>query len=189
MHDCGTGTVPARGRTLFLDRDGVVNVDAGYTHRCADFVFMPGIFDLAAAAVTAGMGVVVITNQAGIGRGYYDEAALATLSRWMVSAFAERGVPVARVYYCPHHPDAPAGPYRRDCPCRKPSPGMLLAASRDLGISLPTSMLVGDKATDVQAGAAAGVGTLALLGADPLPAGLPPVQRASHLESLARLLF
>ena len=181
--------MPTGTPALFLDRDGVVNVDAGYTHRRDEFTFMPGLFELGRQAVDAGLAVVVITNQAGIARGYYDEPALFDLSRWMVDRLEAEGVPVARVYYCPHHEEATDPRYRLACPCRKPQPGMLLAAARELGVDLQRSVLVGDKASDVQAGQSAGVARLALLGDDPLPTGLPAVVRGATLAGLMQALF
>lgn len=148
---------------LFLDRDGVINVDHGYVHRVADFEFMPGIFDLVRCAHTLQMRVVVVTNQAGIGRGLYSEADFAALTQWMCERFADRGAAIHRVYHCPTHPTEALGAYRVDSPMRKPHPGMLLAAGNELGLDLGGSVLVGDKATDMQAGLAAGVGLNLLL--------------------------
>ena len=100
---------------LFLDRDGVINVDHGYVHEIDKFEFMPGIFDLARfACVDLGWPVVVISNQAGIGRGYYDEAAYARLTDWMRARFASEGAPLAAAYHCPYHPVHGVGPYKAD---------------------------------------------------------------------------
>ncbi|MCA0239468.1 MAG: HAD family hydrolase [Proteobacteria bacterium] len=181
---------PAPGAAaLFLDRDGVINFDSGYTHRREDFRFMPGIFELAREACRRGLRVVVITNQAGIGRGRYDEPAFLALTDWMLDRFLAEGVAIDRVYYCPHHPEASVPGYRVACPCRKPAPGMLTAAARDLGLDLPASMLVGDKAGDVEAGAAAGVGTLVLLGDDAMPAAARGARRGADLAAVRQLLF
>lgn len=187
--DCGDDRVRPGSGALFLDRDGVINVDRGYTHRRQDFVFMPGIFDLARAAVGAGLAVVVVTNQAGIGRGLYGVDVLADLSRWMVRQFALANVPIARVYFCPHHPDATIAGLRRVCDCRKPAPGMLLAAARHLGLDLTRSVLIGDKATDLAAATTAGVPRRALLGDEPLPAELGAAIRGGSLDALTRQLF
>ncbi len=174
---------------LFLDRDGVINVDHGYVHRIADFEFMPGIFDLVRCARGLQMRVVVVTNQAGIGRGLYSEADFAALTRWMCERFADAGASIDRVYHCPTHPTQALGAYRVDSPMRKPHPGMLLAARHDLQLDLPASALLGDKLTDVQAGLAAGVGLNMLLqGADPtveVPAG---VLRVHSFEQAAAQL-
>jgi D-glycero-D-manno-heptose 1,7-bisphosphate phosphatase len=147
---------------LFLDRDGVINVDTGYLHRIADCRFVDGIFELVAAFAARGYAVVVATNQAGIGRGYYGEAEFAELTGWMREEFARRGGRIDAVYHCPDHPTEGIGPYRRDNPWRKPGPGMLLQAGTDLGLDLAASLIIGDKASDMAAGRAAGLGTLVL---------------------------
>jgi D-glycero-D-manno-heptose 1,7-bisphosphate phosphatase len=150
---------------LFLDRDGIVNVDRGYVHRREQFEFVPGIFDLARHAAEIGWPVVVVTNQAGIGRGLFGEAAYQDLTRWMCERFAAERAPIARVYHCPYHPDFGLGEYRVDHPWRKPRPGMILQAAADLGLDLPASALVGDKRSDIVAAAAAGIELRILVGA------------------------
>ena len=147
-------------RALFLDRDGVINDDIGYLHEIAKCRFVEGIFDLAYRFAEAGFAVVVVTNQAGIGRGYYTDADFDLLMRWMCDEFARRRVTIAAVYHCPDHPTEGMGQYRRDTPRRKPGPGMFLEAARDLGLDLQRSWSVGDKPSDVEAARAAGVGTL-----------------------------
>lgn len=145
-------------RALFLDRDGVINVDHGYVYQPENFEFIDGIFDLCRAAAELGYLIVVITNQAGIGRGYYTEDDFLRLSDWMCGEFASRGVNVAKVYFCPTHPKHGIGQYKVDSPMRKPGPGMLLQAGRELDIDLAQSIFVGDKDSDKQASEAAGVG-------------------------------
>ena len=178
----------AGAAALFLDRDGVINRDHGYVHRREDFEPLPGIFDLARAATRAALPVVVVTNQAGIARGYYDEEALATLTRWMCERFEAEGAPISRVYYCPHHPDGHLDAYRLACDCRKPAPGMILAAARELRLDLARSVLVGDKASDMLAGARAGVGTLALTGDDSVGPEAGVVHRLRDLHAAIALL-
>lgn len=145
---------------LFLDRDGVINVDHGYVCRPEDFNFIEGIFELVTAANEAGYLVVVVTNQAGIGRGYYSEADFHRLMDWVIAKFAARRAQIDAVYFCPLHPEHGVGEYRRESDCRKPGPGMLLQAQKDHGVDLKRSILVGDKTSDMLAGLAAGVGTL-----------------------------
>lgn len=143
---------------LFLDRDGVINVDRGYVHRVDQFEFIPGIFELAHfVAVELRWPIIVATNQSGIGRGFFDEAAYGALTQWMCDRFRQEGAPLTRVYHCPYHPRHGVGAYRVDHPWRKPRPGMFLQAAADFGISLPISVLIGDAITDIQAGAAAGI--------------------------------
>ncbi len=144
-------------RALFLDRDGIVNIDHGYVHTAEATDWVPGIFSLCAAARDAGYLLVVVTNQAGIGRGYYDEAAFRDYSEWMHAQFLARGVPLTAIYFCPCHPDAGLGRYLRHCECRKPAPGMLLQAAAEIGIDPGSSILVGDSASDIQAAQAAGL--------------------------------
>ena len=139
-------------KAAFLDRDGVINIDHAYVHKIEEFDWVPGVLEAARALSEAGYLLVVVTNQSGIGRGYYDEAAFTRLTDWMKARFAEAGAPVAGVYFCPHHPEKANPPYRMDCDCRKPRPGMLLKAAEDLGIDLSTSIMFGDKPGDMTAG-------------------------------------
>ncbi|MDE2156353.1 MAG: HAD family hydrolase [Xanthomonadaceae bacterium] len=166
-------------KALFLDRDGVINVDRGYVHTAGQTQWMPGIFELCGAARDAGYALIVVTNQAGIARGYYTEAQFEDYTRWLHGQFAERGVPLLATYYCPHHPVAGTGAYHVQCDCRKPRPGMLLAAAKDFDLPLGECVLIGDMPSDLQAAVAAGVGTARLLGDLPphpadLFAGLAP---------------
>lgn len=143
---------------LFLDRDGVINEDYGYVHEPDETVFIPGIFDLVRYAKIAGYKVIVVTNQAGIGRGYYSEEAFKIYMDWQRSVFIDNGSNIDAVYYCPHHPEYGLGSYKAQCGCRKPLPGLVMQAAHVHGIDLSRSVLVGDKSTDVACGVAAGVG-------------------------------
>jgi D-glycero-D-manno-heptose 1,7-bisphosphate phosphatase len=143
-------TAPVFRPALFLDRDGVVNVDKNYLYRIADFEWMDGVQGLMRHAQQLGYAVVVVTNQSGIGRGYYSEQDFQTLSVWMRQTLAAQGIQVAAVYHCPHAPD-------QDCVCRKPRAGMLLQAAAELGLDLAKSVMIGDKESDVEAGLAAGL--------------------------------
>ncbi len=158
------GTAPLRA--AFLDRDGVINIDHGYVWRIEDFAFVEGVLPAAAQLARSGYAIVVVTNQAGIGRGMYGEEDFARLSAWMCARFADAGVGIAGVYHCPHHPELALGEMRRSCDCRKPAPGMLLRAARELRISLPDSVMFGDKCDDMAAARAAGVRLRVLLGKD-----------------------
>lgn len=149
-------------KALFLDRDGVVNQEVGYLWKPEQVRFLPEIFDLCRAAQAAGYLIIIITNQAGIARGFYSEQDFHGLMEWMKAEFLREGVSLTAYYYCPHHPEHGIGQYRVNCPDRKPLPGMLLRASRDLDIDLKRSVLVGDRRTDILAGDAAGLGTLIL---------------------------
>lgn len=172
---------------LFLDRDGVINVEKNYVHRIEDFEFMPGIFELCNTARDQGLALVVVTNQAGIARGYYTEADYQRLTTWMLSQFRARGIALDAVYHCPYHPTAGIGEYRRESFDRKPNPGMLLKARDALGLDLPRSVLIGDKLSDIEAGRAAGVGHLLLLGGNTVDSG--DVGVVADLEEARRELL
>ena len=144
---------------LFLDRDGVINADHAYVHKIEDFHFLDGIFELCQAAQKKGYKIIIITNQAGIGRGYYSEEDFHHLTEWMKEQFLQRGVTIDGVYFSPYHPEHGVGHYKKVTDCRKPNPGMILTAQKELDIDLANSVLVGDKESDIQAGENAGVGT------------------------------
>ena len=146
------------------DRVGVINLDHGYVASRDRFEFTPGIFALTRRAVDLGYAVAVITNQAGIARGYSPEARFLTLSRWMAGEFAREGVDLAGIFHCPYYEHGTVAAYRRDSFWRKPAPGMILEAARSLGLDLARSIFLGDQATDMAAAAAAGVGLRVLLG-------------------------
>lgn len=145
-------------RVLFLDRDGVINHDSGYTSRAEDFHFVDGIFDLCRAAANLGYLLIVVTNQAGIGRGYYTEKEFFLLMEWMCNRFQAEGAPITDVYYCPFHPTHGVGIYKQDSFDRKPNPGMLLRAAEKYELDLEFSMMIGDKDSDMEAASKAGVG-------------------------------
>ncbi|WP_063533474.1 HAD family hydrolase [Burkholderia sp. MSMB1589WGS] len=174
-------------RALFLDRDGVINVDIGYLHRPEDCVFVDGVFELVHRARNAGYDVFVVTNQAGIARGYYSEATFAAFTAWLLQRFAAEDAFITQVYHCPHHPTAGLGEYLTACACRKPAPGMLLAAQREHAIDMARSAMIGDSATDMAAAAAAGVGTRYLLGAAAPNVGEGAVRIASLFDAIGRL--
>jgi D-glycero-D-manno-heptose 1,7-bisphosphate phosphatase len=144
-------------RAAFIDRDGVINEERNYVYKSDDFVLLPGAIEGLRTLQGAGFMLVVITNQAGIGRGLYSEQDFNKLTAHMSALLLCAEVDLAGVYYCPHHPLHGVGHYKVDCACRKPKPGMLLQAAHELHINLATSVLIGDKLSDIQAGRAAGV--------------------------------
>jgi D-glycero-D-manno-heptose 1,7-bisphosphate phosphatase len=150
-------------KALFLDRDGVINHEVGYLSRFEDVRWVDGIFSLCRVAVKAGYKLVVVTNQSGIARGYYSEADFGILMGFMRAEFVAQGAPLDAVYFCPYHPHHGTGEYRREHEDRKPGPGMLLRAARDLNLDLVRSMMIGDRCSDVGAANAAGVGRMFLL--------------------------
>lgn len=145
-------------KAVFLDRDGVINCDHAYVHRWEDFEFMPGAIDAMRQLKQAGYALVVVTNQSGIARGYYTETQYQALTTQMQQALAEAGAAVDAVYHCPHHPQGAVAELATNCDCRKPAPGMILQAARELNLSLADSLLIGDKPSDIEAARAAGVG-------------------------------
>lgn len=148
-----------KNKALFLDRDGVINVYHPYVHSREEFQFQEGIFDLCRAAQSRNYHLLVVTNQAGIARGYFTEPVFLELTEWMLDRFAEQAIYISRVYYCPYHPVHGVGRYKSDSPFRKPNPGMFLRARTDFSLDLAASVLIGDQQLDIDAAKAAGVGT------------------------------
>lgn len=144
-------------RAVFLDRDGVINVDKGYISVVDDFEFIDGVIEACIKLKEKGYLLVIITNQSGIARGYYTEEQFHTLTEWMDWSFSDRGVDLDGIYYCPHHNEKGIGEFKVDCDCRKPKPGMLMSAIEELNIDADNSILVGDKVSDIEAGIAAGL--------------------------------
>ena len=155
-----------RRRAAFLDRDGVINLDRGYVYRREDFDFVPGVLEGARRLHDLDYALIVVTNQSGIGRGLFSEAQFHELSDWMRERFITAGAPLSGVYFCPHHPTEAHGRYLRNCDCRKPAPGMLLAAARDLNLDLGASAMFGDRRSDLEAALAASVPLRVLLATD-----------------------
>lgn len=144
-------------KVLFLDRDGVINVEVNYLYRIEDFAFVPGAVKALATAVQAGYDLIVVTNQSGIARGYYTVEDMERLHAFINEKLTEAGAPILKFYYCPHHSKGSVTEYTKDCDCRKPKPGMLLQAMKDYDIDTANSFLVGDKPSDVAAAEAAGI--------------------------------
>ncbi len=147
------------GQALFLDRDGVVNVDRHYVSKAADIEFMPGIFELCRAAIKLRMLPIIITNQSGIGRGIFSTDALHELTQWMFARFAAERAPIACLYYCPTHPTEGLDRWRVESQMRKPAPGMFLRAIGDWDLDPDRCLSIGDRARDAQAAVAAGIAT------------------------------
>lgn len=151
-------------KCLFLDRDGVINYDYGHVGTEDRFKFKPGIFNLIKKANNLNYLVIVITNQAGIGKGFYSDKEFKKLSKWMLNRFQERKCYINDVFYCPYHPSEGKGKYLKASFDRKPSPGMLIKAATKHKIDLNKSILVGDKHSDIEAGQLAGIKKLYLIG-------------------------
>jgi len=155
---CELPTTPAPGRpALFLDRDGVIVEDTKYLCRAEDIIMIPGAAGVIAAANTRGIAVVLVTNQAGIGRGYYGWSEFKAVQQAIVFTLVAEGARLDAVYACPHHPEGRDEFAHPDHPARKPNPGMLLQAACDLALDLKRSWLVGDKVSDIEAAKRAGI--------------------------------
>ncbi|WDD97143.1 D-glycero-beta-D-manno-heptose 1,7-bisphosphate 7-phosphatase [Thalassomonas actiniarum] len=150
-------------KALFLDRDGIINIDHGYVHKIDDFEFVGGIFELCQLAAAKGYDIFVITNQAGIARGLYAVADFETLTSWMLAQFKKQGIDIQEVFYCPHHPTKGVNEFKMSCQCRKPAPGMILKAQEKYNIDLGLSIFIGDKPSDMQAAEAAGISSRILV--------------------------
>lgn len=150
-------------KAIFLDRDGVINVDRGYVFRRRDFEYIPGSVRALKAFKAAGYWLIVVTNQSGIGRGLYTIKEYEDLTAWMRGDLEKQGVMLDAVYFCPHFPTALVAKHRVDCCCRKPKPGMILQAANRCSINLVASIMVGDKKSDIDAGRLAGVGRCYLI--------------------------
>lgn len=145
-------------KALFLDRDGVINVDSGYLYEPKKCAFIDGIFELTHYFHTIGYLIIVVTNQSGIARGYFTQRDFEAFSTWMREEFRAQGAHIDAIYHCPHHPD-----FTGACQCRKPAPGMLLAAAEAYNIDLANSLLIGDSERDIIAAQRAGVSQTYLL--------------------------
>jgi len=137
-------------KTIFLDRDGVINKDVNYAYKIVDFEFIDGIFEVCIYFQNLGYKIIIVTNQSGISRGYYSENDFQTITNWMLAQFKKNDINILDVFHCPHSPDS-------HCNCRKPKPGMLLNAKHKHNINMQNSWIIGDKETDIIAGISSGI--------------------------------
>lgn len=151
---------------LFLDRDGVINVNHGYVHTAERTEWVAGILPLLGDAARLGYQVVVATNQAGIARGLYSTEEFIAYTQWQHQQLLEAGAPLLGTWFCPHHPSAGLGEFKIYCLCRKPGPGMLTKAIEYYSLDPVQALFLGDKVSDMQAGDAAGLGKLLLIAGD-----------------------
>lgn len=150
-------------KALLLDRDGIINIDMGYVYKRKDFKFVDGIFEVCKYYQNQDYLIFIVTNQAGIARGYYTEDDFHVLTNWMISEFFKNDIKIQEVFYCPHHPTEGKNDYLQNCLCRKPKAKMLLDIQSKYKISLKNSILIGDKKSDKQSGINAGVDTNILI--------------------------
>jgi histidinol-phosphate phosphatase family protein len=172
-------------RFAFLDRDGTLVRDLGYTHRVEDYELLPGVIVGLRRLLDGGYRLAVITNQSGIGRGYYSAEQYEAFQAHLVADLAERGVPIEASYCCPHRPDA-------DCDCRKPRTALLERARDELGADLARSWMIGDSACDLELaerGGCRGAVLILAAGADPPPGASPAVRRAGDMAEAAEIVL
>ena len=160
-------------KTIFLDRDGVINKEVEYLHSIEDCIFINGIFESCKYLQQLGYQIIIITNQSGIHRGYYSDKEFHILTDWMLRQFTQKGIHLLDVFYCPHGP-------KSNCKCRKPRPGLFLEAKNKYNIDMDLSWMIGDKETDVIAANQAGIQNTILL-----KSGL----KINHAKSNAKIII
>ena len=143
-------------KTIFLDRDGVINKEINYLHKIEDFEFIDGVFEACQYLQSLEYKIIVITNQSGISRGLYTKNDYQIITKWMVSQFMKNNISILDTFHCPHLPDS-------GCNCRKPKPGMLLEAKKKYNINMPESWMIGDKETDITAAISSGINNTILV--------------------------
>ncbi|MCR4435357.1 MAG: D-glycero-beta-D-manno-heptose 1,7-bisphosphate 7-phosphatase [Clostridiales bacterium] len=146
-------------KAVFLDRDGTINVEKGYLYKISDFEFIPGAVEGISLLNEKGYKVFIVTNQAGVARGFYTEEDVLILHKWLKDELMKRNANVERIYYCPHHIHG-LGPYKTGCNCRKPAAGMFMNALKEYNVDPVLSFTIGDKESDLIAGKAAGTKTI-----------------------------
>lgn len=169
-----------KARALFLDRDGVINVDHGYVYRAEDFELLPGIVRLLRTARSLGFLLIAVTNQSGLARGMFGDDDYRAIERHMRAVLTAQGAALTDVYHCPHHPDGIVPELAVPCNCRKPNPGMILQAAADHDIDLSRSIMIGDKESDVEAARTAGIGTSFLVQPATIAADFARIEAALH---------
>lgn len=150
-------------KVIFLDRDGTINIEKSYLHKWEDFEFEKNAIEGLKELKNLGYEFIVVTNQSGIGRGYYTEEDLVTLNNQMTEKLKEFGIEILECFYCPHHPEKGIGKYKVDCNCRKPNPGMLLEGIKKYDVDIENSFMIGDKKGDLEAGKKAGLKSILVL--------------------------
>jgi D-glycero-D-manno-heptose 1,7-bisphosphate phosphatase len=172
-------------RFVFLDRDGTLVRDLGYTHRIEDYELLPGVVSGLRRILDTGYRLAVITNQSGIGRGYFSAEQYARFQAHLTSDLARQGIPIDASYFCPHRPEA-------ECECRKPRPALLHRARRELGADLARSWVIGDGEVDVELANRGGCrGAVLILSgkAEPPPRAMPSVYHAADFEDAAEIVL
>mgnify|MGYP001414640198 FL=1 len=143
-------------KTIFLDRDGVINKEVNYLHKIENFKFIEGVFDACLYFQNLEYKIIIISNQSGISRGYFNENDYKNLTEWMLDQFDKNSVSILDIFYCPHGPES-------KCNCRKPKPGMFINAKDRYNISMENSWMIGDSESDIQAANNAGISNTILV--------------------------
>ena len=144
-------------KVAFLDRDGVINEEINYLHKIKDFKYTENCVSGLKKLKKLGFELIIVTNQAGLAKGIFNESDFNQLSKWLIKDLASNGIKILDYVFCPHHPDGIIKKYSINCDCRKPNPGMILSSAQKHKISLKTSILIGDKLSDIQAAKNAGL--------------------------------
>lgn len=144
-------------RAIFLDRDGVINIDKGYVYKISDFEFLPDVMQTLKYFQKQNFLLFIVTNQSGIGRGYFTYQDLEKLNNHILNEFKKEDITISKIYFCPHSPS-------ENCECRKPKPKMLFDAAHEFDIDMKNSWMIGDKESDMEAGFNAGIDNLVLIG-------------------------
>ena len=143
-------------KTIFLDRDGVINEEVNYLHEIKNFKFIDGVFEACLHFQKLNYEIIITSNQSGIARGYFSESDYIKLTKWMLDEFNQKNISILDTFYCPHGPDS-------KCYCRKPQPGMLIEAERKHNINMQDSWMIGDKESDIVAANNAGISNTILV--------------------------
>ncbi|MCY4043658.1 MAG: D-glycero-beta-D-manno-heptose 1,7-bisphosphate 7-phosphatase [Cellvibrionales bacterium] len=170
-------------RALFLDRDGIINVDKHYLYKPEEVEFIPGIFELCQLFQDNGFIIIVVTNQSGIARGYYTEEDFQRLTQWITNAFTTHHIHLSATYHCPHHPSITG-----ECECRKPKIGMLKQAIKRFNIDPKQSLMIGDKLSDIEAASNAGLKLPVLVNEKSTVESLQPATQSLIVPSLKAAL-
>lgn len=161
--DCSADEIIMR-KAVFLDRDGTIIEDVGYLSDICQINILPGAAEAIKLLNDNGYKVIIVTNQAGIARGYFTESRAKEINERLMQLLVGQGSVIERAYYCPHHIDGIIAKYKKECNCRKPNPGMIEQAVKELDIDISSSFMIGDKGSDIEAGRRAGCRTIVVGG-------------------------
>jgi D-glycero-D-manno-heptose 1,7-bisphosphate phosphatase len=177
-------------KTLFLDRDGVININHGYVYQEDQLEFIEGIFSLCQQAQKKGYQIIIVTNQSGIARKYYSNARFKNLSKWLENQFSKQGIIIRQTLHCPHHPK-----FNGTCTCRKPKPGMIFKAQRRFKVNLAQSIMIGDSLSDMHCAQNAKIKKSVFFtpnslqyGPKLIPPGFKPYYQARCLKAIQQIL-